>query len=87
MIGLKPIIGAEMGDRGMMMGEKKKPHSRSCVNCRWCWYDEASFGEAPYNGHAGWVCDGRKNSGVANLKQFPFITQQACFQKREEWGE
>ena len=62
------------------MSEKKAIRPKSCVHCTWCWYHEASYGEVVSEGPSGWVCDGRKNGGVANLKHFPFITQQACFQ-------
>lgn len=61
---------------------KKQPHQQSCCYCRWCWYHEQSCGEVVYDGPSGWVCDGRKNRGVANLKSFPFTSKQDCFSSK-----
>ena len=56
----------------------KKPHPRSCVYCKDKWYHSAEIGE--FNSDpSGWVCEGHKNHGVANLKSFPFRTEQPCF--------
>jgi len=59
--------------------EHRQIHERSCVNCARSWYHEHDIGEVTNNGKEGWVCDG-PNPGKANLKGFPFTTEQKCFE-------
>lgn len=59
--------------------DKKKPHERSCCFCDKRWYHEHDIGEVVNIGKEGWVCDGASNGNVANLKSFPFKTEQKCF--------
>ena len=65
------------------MKNKKKlvPHPRSCVYCAYCWFHEPEFEEVMFSGPAGWVCDGHRNQGMANLKNFPFLNERECFAK------
>ena len=60
-----------------------KPHMKSCYMCKRCWYHENLPGEHLSDGPEGWVCDGHQNPGVANLKSFPFRTEQKCFEPRQ----
>lgn len=61
---------------------KTKPHKKSCWNCENRWYNEHSPGEVTNIGKEGHVCDGHKNSGVANLRSFPFRTEQPCYKQK-----
>jgi len=61
-----------------------EPHKESCAFCKWVWYHEHDIGEVVNIGSPGWVCDGHKNPGVANLKPFPFTKKQKCFKSKDD---
>lgn len=66
----RPATNAERPTR-----PQRQPHPESCPNCKHCWYHSPESGEG---GSSGWVCDGR--NGAQNLKSFPFLTKQPCFE-------
>jgi len=56
----------------------------SCTDCKHCWFDELVSNESENNyGSNKWVCEGRLNSGIANLKSFPFKKKMNCFEPKE----
>jgi len=66
----------------------KKPHKNSCFNCKWLTTYEIENGYGGYlNGEFVAICEGRKNSGISNLKYFPFKTEQKCCEINKTWVE
>lgn len=47
----------------------KTIHKKSCLKCKFLWY---------HVGSSRWFCHGLKKPGIANLRSFPFSTEQSC---------